>query len=167
MINDRKPLTWIYGWTKVLVLKYFKGPRWIPQSPIQHTRCTFLLGIVSGIPIADGNVSAPVPKLIIESWFREVVIWLSWIRRWSKWVDTIEPWEWVETMMASASWRSDIHPSFAMRLLYNLSKENVILLLRRWARSIPFYSFVDCTISFQRNFGYLLQLNAMFILEMV
>ena len=118
MIKDRKPTNLNICWTNVLELKCLKGPRWIPQSPIQHTCCTlcFPLEIVSGIPITDGNDSAPVPKLIVESWFRAVVIWLSWMRRLSRCVDTIELCEWVEMMMASALCRSDIHPSFAMSI---------------------------------------------------
>ena len=99
----------------------------IPQRPKmdptkRHT--TYLLYLAlshSGIPITDGKVSV-------------VVIWLSWMRRLSRWVDMIEPCEWVETMMASASWRSDIHPSFGMRLLYNLSKEGYLnVTTQSWA----------------------------------
>ena len=169
MFKNENKLTWIYGWTNVLELRYLNGPRWTPQSAKQHTRWTLplLLEIVSGTPIAEGNVSAPVPILVVSWWFRAVVIWLSWMSRLRMWVDTIEPCEWLETMMVSASWRSVIQLSLDVRLLCNLPKKNVHVdvTVAKLGVCIPFHPFVDDTISFQRNFGYLLQLNSIFILN--
>ena len=94
---------WIYGCMTELVFRYISGPRWIPHSARQHTRCLFLRGVTtsggSGKPSASRTIS--VARWTISQFFP---VWMCPFRmsRSRSWVETIEPWEWVAMKITSA-----------------------------------------------------------------